>query len=406
MTSGKLAKLIADTQKARALIVDLFQKAVVNIPDQYKGWGQWLDDPKSLQYGIYGSSAGVQILHLGGIDKDHEVMKGAMAFIEKGCLEPKGKIFDKGDITVNFKLAFIVDATRVFEREIDSECQTMQKLVDRQLPGEGWGNYVEGDNNDTSSRVPVTAYVLWALRRYRRFIGMSSSDEAVSWLASQVINNDDLDLSEVGLAGIALGEYSRSRANDYNRSREKCVERLIEFSKHSSPSQFGISKFMNYYTTSVGGNPGNRYVFFLPHCLAALALMKLGSAASARKYISDVVRFFSQEVNSKKGFGPPNSGRLSTVDHLWIYRLFLEFESTAAQLVSGFSLKVVGLKPWQRHTLTAALFLMALPATYIAYAQRTLEEGSLVVVIIAGALAALLLSLCARCVWEFYFKGE
>jgi hypothetical protein len=74
----------------------------------------------------------------------------------------------------------------------------------------------------------------------------------------------------------------------------------------------------------------NRYLILLPDCLTALALLQLDGASCARGFVPKVTTFFAEAMASGSGFRSPITARVSTVDHLWLARLFRSYADITA----------------------------------------------------------------------------
>jgi hypothetical protein len=71
------------------------------------------------------------------------------------------------------------------------------------------------------------------------------------------------------------------------------------------------------------------FMLYLPHCLSALALMKLGSISDrrVRRYVVSVVGIVAEHICSAHSFVAAGRNLESSVEHLWIYRLLKAFDN-------------------------------------------------------------------------------
>lgn len=324
-TPLRVRRLQGKANEAKRKIGELFTGALITIDREGCGWGQFLDERRTNdQHGIYGTSSGVQVLTLLGYPETNEIMVGASKVLQR-AREQDSRFFRKGDLSVIYKICHLADAAHPGYEETDDD--VMEEIVDKMLPGQGWGEYFSTADRDPEPKVISTALALLSLRRYRPFRSDPKCRQAVQWLCSNIGDNPPQRLWELGISVLALCEYRDVGVHitNFRSTLETCEERLIQLTRVRKKTQIGLSEAHNY-SVSWGGCRVNRYLWFLPDCIAALAFLRLDCPLRARSYLLRVVDYFASKV-VENGFAGAVSGRLSSVDHLWIFRLLNEFAS-------------------------------------------------------------------------------
>src|SRR5438128_1441068 len=161
-TASRIAALKHDAAEARARIRDLVIRGLVTDSPTGRAWGQFLDEaPSSTQYGIYGTSACIQILVASQYPVNSEVVAGACKILETVLQDENNPSRQDGDICVTYKLAYLAEAVEPDHSEIQVETVPMAELLKRTLPGGGWGEFFCSSSNlDPHPRVVPTAAAL------------------------------------------------------------------------------------------------------------------------------------------------------------------------------------------------------------------------------------------------------
>ncbi len=389
--------------EAQGRIRDLFTHGVIQIDSNRYAWGQFLDEPKdNTQYGIYGTSAGVQVLLSAGYPPDHEIISGACRILREALDVEENLFRTKGDLVVLYKLAYLAEAFQPQEKFIDGNCRPMTEIISRLLPQQGWGEYfISQTQRDIHPKVVATVAALFSLRRYRPFRSMKECEESLRWLCNRVLQNGDFRAHEVAFVALALAEYRSPGVNlpDYKRTLDFCGERLVDWAKSRKKKEFGESN-AHYFWTPVENRRLNRYLFFLPDCLVPLALLKLDYQNKVRSYLPRVIDSFARLIISQGGFTPNLTRRVSAVDHLWIYRLLEEYRSRSPDQLKPPSWCQWRVASWARR-IVFLLFFLSLAATgsYIAYAAHDIYYR-----VAGGIMSGLGLTLLGRGIWDFFAK--
>lgn len=405
----KIKKLKERSMQARGRIQDLFTAHVVRLPNNERAWGQFFNEnTANQQYGIYGTSAGVQVLSQSGYDAEHEHVAGGCSVLTSALENPEDSRFQqKGDIGLLYKVAFIAEACPPGGRTVTTNSQPMDELIRRRLPNTGWGEfYFSEADKDVEPKVTPTAYALLALNRYRPFLNNDICQQSVIWLCRRILNSSRLGISEVALATLALIEY-RTIAKDvdsYQEALEFCRERLITWIQ--ARKYIGVPESYHYASSS-DGSRGNMYLFFLPDCLVAICLLKFDSPSKQRKYLLKVINFFVGQVLDRGGFAPDSRRQVSTVDHLWIFRLLTEFDKARVNNLMPPYLYVLTTYPrLLRFGLALVLLLVGGTGAYLDLATQSAisqTAGFRIVYIIVSALG---IGLCVEILSNLLHERE
>jgi hypothetical protein len=413
-THIKVKHLQARAAQALGLIRDLFINNVIDVGAEKRAWGQFFNESKAeKQYGIYGTSAGVQVLSMAGYAPNHAFIAGASRLL-KAALEDQtdsNLFYRKKDIALVYKLAYIAEAVAVEQEIINVDCPPMDELMKRVLPAQGWGEfYYSEDNKDIEPKVISTVVALLALRRYRKFRASEICEKSLAWLCRRLHEIHKMATYELALASLALIEYSdqRGRVNGYDRAVDFCKQGLFEWAASRKEIYLGKVEFHHYASNLEGGPGGGKYMHFLPHCLVALALLKWDSPKRTRRYVLRVVNFFVQQILENKGFSPDSRRQVSTKDHLWIYRLLKGFESQPTEKLLPQPIYAWSTAPHLvRVIISVSLFVVGVLAIYISSLTKdpAYHIPTLIVAIIS-VIGSALVALFGRTIWEFFMKGD
>jgi hypothetical protein len=324
-TRKKISELRTNANRTQGFIRDRFLKAAIQRDDNYYTWGQFLDEPvDNKQYGIYGTSAGIQVLYYSGHTLDHQCISGGCATLFEESSPARSIFKQKGDFDTIFKICFMVDAS--------DPCRCPQKddilkdLINRKIKGKGWGNYfVSEREKDSNPNILATAMALLSLMEYGPFLMDEESEDAVNWLCTTLLEKRDRYIYEVCFAIFALIAYKpiRDKIPEYEDALGYAKDYLIKWARERNIKQFGYSE--NYHFWIINDKcRANKYLLFQPDCLASIAFLKLDCPIIVKPYILSVINYYTQETFNK-GFKGKSSDGLSTIDHLWIFRLMKEF---------------------------------------------------------------------------------
>nr|VFK16024.1 MAG: hypothetical protein BECKLFY1418C_GA0070996_10203 [Candidatus Kentron sp. LFY] len=122
-TGTRVEKARSDARNALRVIEELFFENSVNnsessINDREQwAWGQFLDEKKSEQIGVYGTSATIQILAKSTYSGHDKVRNGA-EFLKEKC----GSHYE-----IIYKLSYLAKAISTLEK--GNSCQTIYKIL-------------------------------------------------------------------------------------------------------------------------------------------------------------------------------------------------------------------------------------------------------------------------------------
>jgi hypothetical protein len=270
----KLHRLAAQAQnRIREFFVN---NVITNGGDAY-AWGQFMNEGiNNRQIGIYGTSAGMQVLLMTGEQPSHRYVQGASKTMRTAFEDKSSKFYRNQDTALVYKLAHLAESAHPEQLSIDSACLEMDELIKRVIPSEGWGEfYYTEQDRDIHSKVVSTATALLALRRHRQFRASVECEKALEWLCKRVLEEGEVAAYNLALASLALIEYSTpgQRIARYNDAVAFCKQQLITLGRSRKKVFFSTIE-NHHYASSSDGSGGNKYLFFLPDCLTALALLK------------------------------------------------------------------------------------------------------------------------------------
>ncbi len=152
-TNGRITRNFGQTQVRRVWIVRLFERGIIHIDDNKCAWGQFLDVTRdNTQYGVYGTSAGIEVLILAGYSGDHEIISNAINLFSEAYKDPTCRFYKKGNMN-NYKMAFWVELIEPGKKEIDEKNLLLDDLIKNKIVGQGWGNYyISRNNHDLKSK--------------------------------------------------------------------------------------------------------------------------------------------------------------------------------------------------------------------------------------------------------------
>jgi hypothetical protein len=409
-TRRQITKLQTNSIEAQAQIVRLFERAIIYLGENKCAWGQFLDVTRdNTQYGVYGTSAGIEVLIFGGYKRDHEIISKAINLFTESFTDPVSRFCKKGDVINNYKMAFWIESIEPDKKEVDEKNPLMEELIKRKIVGQGWGDYyISRDNHDLNPKVLATACILFALRRYRPFESTKECEESLNWLCKRLLENGSLTIYEFAISALALLEYGNLaiKVLQYKEAVKQVTARLVDWGKRQKKSEFE-SSMMYHYCVAMNGDKENKYLFFLPDCLVSLALLRRGCPADICSYVLNVVQYYTGSMLSKGGYAPRSTGRLSSIDHLWIFRLLSEFEKTSS--VSLVTPKITKLleAPWFIQVIVALLFLcLGIWGLYVGLLVSNQQNNSQLLRILSGIAATIGLGIFGRFLWKLIARGE
>lgn len=373
-TSALLRRAVS----AKGDIQKLFEEDIRKHPDR-KGWSQFLDVDPDEKRGSYGTSAGVQVLVSGGYSLQAPGLAEATAYLEQIAATPTGT--QRPEFLVVYKLAALADSMNPSAQELANPNKVMDALRARCSPDGGWSAVAGG----WTISLLGTAVALNSLRRYAPFQSGDDCVKALTRLGELVLAEDShTRISELALALLVLSSDWRRKNEVKNLSRAiaSATERLENWSRRRKGEMLGIPEMFIFHSEGE-----NRYLLLLPDCLTALALMSNGRFEENRSYVMRVIDFFSSPLLENTGFRSPVTARQSTVDHLWLHRLFVEAERRLKPLVDQS-------EPMQKKDLIYGLTLFLFIALALAwrYAGGTPFFGYVYasVLVVIGVIAATL----------------
>jgi hypothetical protein len=310
---------------------------------------------------------------------------------------------------LTYKLTFLVEAETADQETITQPTAAMQDLIGRLLTDQGWGEFSNSESDrDFESRIASTSAALLALSKYRTFRGTPECEKAVAWLCKRLTEKASPATCELALGVLALAEFQslKDRIIGYDEAVKLTKNRLAEWVRNRKGILLGTEE-SHHYPASSDGSRGNRYLFFLPDCLTALAFLKLGCPQRTRRYVLNVVHFFVKTIVDKGGFRSIFRNHFCTVDHLWIYRLLKEFESKEPRSLLPQPFYSWAAMPRLARFVTSLVFLVA-GCIGLYFTIQSREPGQNFPIwksVFFTVIGTVGLALFARSLWEA-FRGE
>jgi hypothetical protein len=369
----RVKALVGECRGHAVLIGNLIRDREIRVdgqPSGYAAWGQYLDDGhrSPTQWGLYGSSAAVQILAtLTHWDEQQDAdQKVATEFQVAARVVPLPEnldaidpLFDdkreKGDFASPVKLAFVIEALRPDDVRIprSSEPAIFSQVVANAVDGEFWTTrQPEDPGYKEYDRVFPTATMLYALRRYECAGADPVCKQARRWLAGEVLRpvgrrpSPAQTPSMLALVGLALNHPYRNAKlehDDIGRAIEHCRTRLLSgFTRErrvvvESDRRLAVLGFRRARRivldrpVFIGFSTGEThdYIFLHPEIVVALFLLDIGNPPVGRRFVLDVVSALLANIDENDRGFMGQSEMLTTVDQLWVCRLLHKVDATA-----------------------------------------------------------------------------
>jgi hypothetical protein len=396
ITSNGLTRLSKRASESRRHLADLFEKSAVRI-DSAVAWGQFLDAPrKAGQFGVYGTSAAIQVLSAFGHTPNSPLLSKALAALPE--VEPRGEnesLYDSTDLSITFKEAAILDAAQPGQAQFSYQESIETILLSQLIDGHGWGNYYDPSDQDDSPRLLPTAHALIALRRSREFRTSKQCEAILTWLCEYANSDGPALIHEAALALLALIEYQSPGITlpPYQTARQRLLDQVARWAQDRHTNTIGEIASYHYWALNQG-NQHNHYMFYVPDLLVALALLRAGNPRPTRRKILHLMDILCTEIAAQGGYRAKASQRIATVDQLWAYRLLEEFSARFA--VSPAKLMppaayLVSASPARRLGTALALFALGALGTLV----TILDWLNVILRVTGGVLATVSLGLLA-----------
>jgi hypothetical protein len=330
-TRRGIRRLGQKATEAMRRIEDLFSRTVLNI-DGLLAWGQFLDGPRQQnQFGIYGTSAAIQVLAAAGFPPENRLIEQALEGLP--LVDPRSeaeKRYDVADAFLTHKAAFLLSAAQPGGNHFTIREPIEDRILDRIIDSRGWGDYAFPQGQDNVPNVLATATTLLALARDREFRSTERCESTLRWLCRSIRNDGGLLAHENAVAALALVSYTNpgEEIEDYEPARDICVHRLIDWARRRDPAILG-QNIEHHYWVPLPGIGRNHYMFYLPDVLVALALLRLDNPQTTRQFVLRVVNDTADNTLEHGGYKSPSNARISSVDQLWIYLLMAELSKLA-----------------------------------------------------------------------------
>jgi hypothetical protein len=397
-----LRRLDQRVAEARKRIEDLFSRTSIEV-DSIVAWGQFLDAPRQQgQYGIYATSAAIQVLTAAGYPRSHRLIQKALEGLP--LVEPHAeaeKYYSPDDRGILNKEAFLLSASQPGAEYFAQREPTGQAILSRIIDSRGWGDYAFPEKSDDVPRLMPTVAALLPLSRDREFVASDASQSVLNWTCRRLLDDGDLLPHENAFGVLALLAYAglEQRVADYRIALDSCVDRLTRWAKTRDPVLLGQNT-EHHYWTPLPGSGRNHYMFYLPDVLVALALLRAGNPHASRRFVLRVVGDVAENVRTHGGFKSPSNDRFASVDQLWVYHLMTEFSSCAAEgprrLLPRVAVVVMA-TPIGKMWVVATLLGLGIGASALSLATDSLWTQSLGV-----ALGGLFVGVLSTALWAWW----
>lgn len=345
--------------RVRTRILELFTDSIREPADCKKkerrhiAWGQFLERGKEKQYGLYGTSAGLQVLCR--LDKSHSYVESAYAHLLEQFDDDKSRASSKSDFANTYKYCFFLDAIDPVSDVVtgSKHDRYFEGLIRQKHEGAGWGEYFfAGAETDPSKPLP-TCMALLSLHRYKNFPHSDHAKTALGWLLSQTeakldsLNNEghiEHYIILLSLYCVTLHKYKANQGNIIKEDVCKSVRKRLGTTAHRVYS-LGV-KAQHHFPFQ----DAEKYIYFETDLILLWALGETEMLFSHPIRAAGIYGYYLDRFDRYPGYVPPGFMRKFTVDHLWLLKAInvadrggrrTPWKSLLAGVVAGFSLALV-----------------------------------------------------------------
>jgi hypothetical protein len=327
------SRLLA-AKNAREEIAYLFERTPVQrLETNQRCWGQHFDWSPT-QYGIYGTSAGIESLTIAGRSPDSPLLREAKAVIAL-IEEPTSRFQLQRDHLNVYKIAVCVEAADSHLPVLAGTPAAYARLVSGALPSGGWPDYRHEPDEEPDATLLATAISLYALRRYESFYASAECASGLRFLADRQYGHDLSGSLQtptlVGLSLLGLHAYRDApvtqRIATYKDSVIKAERALTRWvSRRPERELFDQFRYDFIERPSSLGGRDSDFIALMPDCIIALAFMQAPNRLNAprRRHVNRVIDGITKKVE-KHDFKPRNVDKRAAVDHLWGQRVLGRF---------------------------------------------------------------------------------
>lgn len=286
----------------------------------------------------------------------------------------------------------------------------MSALLALRIPGKGWSDSESGGSALRETLFHPTAVALYALAGASR-LDPKVAAEAVRPLHTATAPDPGISIWAVismALDGVETTQPVEVACADTAHRARREIRKWIKTESRQKIA-FSIDAYDFETAETDPGGRGNRYgfMFYMPHCLAALAALhskSLWKSASVRAYVESVVRAYLDRMQNSPLVRPSGRSRDSTVETLWLARLLREYldrtrpSSDGQALFSRLIDPILGWRRWASIGTVLAYggitFAAVFGGMYIAntLTDRALSEGLGVMVGMSASILSSIIS--------------
>lgn len=199
-------------------------------------WGQYINDPRRDQVGLFGICAGVEIFARSGSSFHDRAVMAADGMPDLDVRteplddETYSRILLSGDLAITFKACARAEATLPIGEPI-SRNRLFEGIVNGRYPGGGWSDY--RSQSELASiwtqgpSVPATGLALFALRRYKTFHATDEHSQAIAWLLERMPVESLRSLPTYQLALALLGIASTTHMTEETGALQSGLRREL-----------------------------------------------------------------------------------------------------------------------------------------------------------------------------------
>jgi len=308
--------------RARVLLATRVRNSTITKSGQ-SCWGQWLDNARAHdQSGVYGTTAAIEILIANGSAPDQEPVESA---IDGLPISGNGNQRKPQDELLVFKVAAIVEACGIAHGRLELTHSAVKRLIEMRADDNGWGGYCSEHSRDNTPAFEQTAVAMHALAHVPEWGVDPRCGQHLRWLSERLAAGSTDEVGD-SLGLLALQKYRNvaGETTEWRNGVSAAQVRIVGRLKHQS--DLSVERF--HYSVNLDG-PADKYMYFAPSIIGALALLsgEPGHSVPGGPEVIGLVRTLASNVERDRAFRTDK--RISTVDQLWVDRLFAAFLAAA-----------------------------------------------------------------------------
>lgn len=298
-----------------------FEEASQPAGETLRGWGQFLDAPRSdTQVGPYGTCAGLIVLSLAGRGKS-PTSKGAAALLNSWWAQRDQGEYQRQRFAQNLRLALLALALRLspLSETADTYTEVETSILERRLPSGGWGDWWLGlDRYDPTPSTVVTGVVMLALLLLRSGSlpesYLNNLNEDGEFLRRALLGSSHLSPLERAIAVAATTAWESSRGTmDRRRVVPNAIWRPVLEQTHGS-----YFFFYEYPSSRQGQSFGRDYLLAPLNLLIGIAGFHAATTSNLRLAAVEILEHVAADLEQNEGvYRVERREHVSTLDQAW-----------------------------------------------------------------------------------------